>query len=72
MIEQGSQVEIKNTSYGFPSSTIKKGIITLRKIESKNNIKRNTKEIIGSGIVGGFGIATISATSDQLFVDSFE
>ena len=74
LIEVGSQLEIKNAHYDAVTDQLSDGIITIRKIHHNNrNVDTpETKEIIGSGIFSGFGIATITATSDQLYISSFE
>jgi hypothetical protein len=73
LLEVGSQLEIKNAHYNAVTDQLSDGIITIKKIHNNRNFDTpETKEIIGSGIFSGFGIATITATSDQLYISSFE
>ena len=70
-IEIGSQIEIKNAHYDLLNDKFTDGKITIRKTESDNSLLLR-KEIIGSGFIGGFGMATITATANQIFVNGFE
>ncbi|MBL4661569.1 MAG: hypothetical protein JKY19_14515 [Alcanivoracaceae bacterium] len=68
----GSQVEIKNAQYDSVLNQLINANITIRKIEAPNKISINNKEIIGSGIIRGFGTATITKTNDWMFKSDFE
>ncbi len=73
LLNIGSQVEIKNAVYDQITNTFIDGNIAIKKIgSSQKNAPVQIKEIIGSGIIGGFGTATITATPDRLFGTSFE
>lgn len=74
LIDIGSQVELKNASYNISTELLENGTITIKKASSNKSSLNipSTKEIIGSGIIGGFVTATITATPDQLFVSGFE
>ena len=70
LVQSGSQLDIKNASYDEVNDKITGGIITLRKTE--NYQETQNREIIGSGIIKGYVVATITETADQLFFGSFE
>ena len=72
LIELGSQVEIKNGQYDSVLNQLINANITIKKIQPAKTASINTKEIIGSGIIRGFGTATITKTNDGMFKSGFE
>jgi len=71
LIDEGSQVEVKNAIYDMNLDKITDGLIIIKSLSTKSQ-PVETKEIIGSGIIGGFLTATITATADTLFESGFE
>ncbi len=71
LIAEGSQVEIRNAAYDSMLNQITGGEITIRMFATKQQAI-STKEIIGSGIVGGFVNGTVTSVNNNLFDSSFE
>ena len=69
LVNVGSQLEIKNAKYDPESDQISGGMISIKEIIEDLTV--NTHEIIGSGIIRGFGTATVTSTSDLLFRSTF-
>lgn len=71
LIEVGSQVEIRNAIYDRAETKITDGKVTIKSMSTKSKTTQ-TKEIIGSGFIGGYVKATITATNETLFKSNFE
>jgi hypothetical protein len=71
LIDVGSQVEVKNATYDTLLDKITDGTVRIKALSTRNQAAQ-TKEIIGSGIIGGYVRATISSTGDTLFASGFE
>ncbi|MCF6318162.1 MAG: hypothetical protein L3J83_02620, partial [Proteobacteria bacterium] len=71
LITKGSQVEIKNASFDTSTGQVTGGTILIKKVATKRQ-RVTTKEIIGSGIVGGFVSGTITSVDGSLFSSGFE
>ncbi len=70
-VDKGSQIEIKNAKYNSNIDTITDGNIYIKTLTTKIQ-QVSTKEIIGSGIIGGFIRGTVSSTQFKMFESSFE
>jgi len=71
LIDEGSQVEVRNAIYDMALDKITDGMVIIKSLSTKRQPVQ-TREIIGSGIIGGFVTATITATPDTLFESGFE
>ena len=72
-LSEGSQIELKNADFNVALNQFENGNISIQKIQTTaKSIGIGTKEIIGSGIINGFGTATISSVSAVMFDSSFE
>jgi filamentous hemagglutinin family protein len=70
LVTVGFQLEIKNAQYDIDLDQISGGKISIKQTPT-GAPTLNTREIIGSGIIRGFGTATISSTVDLLFKSTF-
>ena len=72
LVHSGSQVEIKNGEYDANLNQVNNALITIKQVNSSKNSNNFNKEIIGSGIIGLYGTATITESTERIFNSSFE
>lgn len=72
MVAKGSQVEIRNASYDSVLNKVTGGEIVIKMLTTKQQELNTTKEIIGSGIVGGYINGTVTSVNSTVFDSGFE
>ena len=71
----GSQVEIKNADFNVALNQFENGVIGIKKAQpsvKSTSSAFDTKEIIGSGVIKAFAMATITGSTSIMFDSSFE